>query len=411
MGKTLLSLWALFVAIALMMLGNGLQGTLLGVRAEAEGFNSATSGLIMMGYFGGLLLGALSIPKAIETVGHVRVYAALTSLASVAILLHPSFINPWTWGGLRFLTGFCYAGLYIVVESWLNDLSSNDNRGRVLSLYMVITMSAMAGAQYLLNLTSEQGFAGFALTSLLISLAALPLCLTPLPTPEFRTVEHLSLWDFYKITPLGFIGGLVVGLTQGCFYGMGAVYASAIGLPIELVSSFMAVTMLGGLLSQWPLGWLSDRWNRRGLLALVSLCAGLAAAAAGYFGKQDPNLLLICMGLFGAFSLPMYSLNIAHSNDRLRPEQRIEASGTLILVYSIGAMVSPGVVGYLMERLGTESYFGWLASIHIAMAVFTLYRMLRSSSPCPTQQAPAVVSGTLTTVRILHAPSTSNAQP
>ncbi|HXH03719.1 MAG TPA: MFS transporter [Candidatus Competibacteraceae bacterium] len=384
MHKTIASAWALFLGIALMMMCNALQGTLLGVRADAEGFSTAVTGMVMMGYFAGLLAGSLLSPRAVAAVGHIRVYAALSALASTAVLLHAVFIEPWVWGGLRFVTGVCYAGLYVVVESWLNDLASNEIRGRLLSLYMVVTMLAMAGGQYLLTLAPPGGYTAFILASALVSLAAIPMCLSANPAPAFKATEPLGLRDLYRISPLGFVGALGVGMAHASFYGMGAVYANRIGLPLALVSTFMAVPTLGGMLSQWPLGWLSDRWDRRRVITLITFLAAAVAALAGLVGQHSVPLLLACMGLFGVFSLPLYSLNIAHTNDHLRPEQMVAACSTLVLVYSLGAVLGPMVAGQVMERLGSDSYFGWLAGIHAAIGLFAVYRMARRSAPAPS---------------------------
>ena len=218
------SAWALFLGMGLLMLGNGLQASLLGIRAGAEGFGTGATGLVMTCYYLGFLAGSILTPKVVKNVGHVRVFSALASLASVAALVHSVFLDPFTWGAMRFVTGFAYAGLYVVAESWLNDRATNETRGSLLSVYMVVLFGGLAGGQLLLNVADPGGFLLFVLASVLVSLALVPISLTAGPAPEFDAPTPVGLLELYRVSPLGVAGAMGTGLAHGVLFGMGAVY-------------------------------------------------------------------------------------------------------------------------------------------------------------------------------------------
>ena len=385
--------WALFLGIAFIMLGNGLQGSLLGVRASLEGFPTAVTGLVMSAYFAGFLAGTALVPRLVSRVGHIRVFAALASLASAAVLAHSIFVTPPSWGAIRLVTGFCFAGLYIVAESWLNDRATNETRGQLLSIYMVVMLAGMGSGQFLLNVADPAGFQLFVLISVLVSLALIPILLTAAPAPQFHALSPFSLRELYRISPLGVLGTLGTGMAQGGLLGMGAVFAQEIGFSVAETSIFMAAAMFGGVLLQWPVGRLSDRFDRRRVLTIVTflaaICAIGASMAAGPFAAVAPAwaiYVLIC--IFGGMNMPMYSLTIAHANDFLEPHQMVAASGSLVLVGGIGAAFGPVTLAGMMSLMGPIGFFWGLGLVHAAIGIVALYRMSkRASRPIEDQGA------------------------
>jgi len=371
------SAWALLLGLALLMLGNGLQGTLLGVRATIEGFSTQTTGFVMTGYFVGFLVGSILGPKFVKNVGHIRVFAALASILSAAMLLHSLFIEPVTWFAIRVVNGFAVAGLYIVVESWLNDVATNRTRGQLLSVYMVILLGGMAAGQFLLNVANPAGFELFILVSVLVSVSLVPIALTITRAPAFDAPAHVSWRTMYESSPLGVVGCLIVGIAQGALMGMGAVYARAIGMGVADVSLFMATALAGGVALQWPVGHLSDRFDRRVIITIVTFGAALAALTGALAGEHSSAILLVAVFLFGGLCFPVYSLCIAHSNDHLEPEQMVAASGTLVLIAGIGASVGPATAAALMSLLGPSGFFWCLCAVHSLIGLFAIYRMSR----------------------------------
>ncbi len=391
MRSVVFSSWALFLGLALIMLGNGLQGSLLGVRASIEGFPTAITGFVMSAYFVGFLAGSTMVPRLVRRVGHIRVFAALASLASVAVLVHAVSVTPPSWGAMRLVTGFSFAGLYIVAESWLNDRATNETRGQLLSIYMVINLAGMGTGQFFLNLADPASFELFILISVLVSLALIPILLTAAPAPEFQTPSPVSLRQLYRISPLGVVGTLGTGMAQGGLIGMGAVFATQAGLSIAEVSIFMAALLFGGMLFQWPIGRLSDRFDRRRVLTVVTflaaICAISATLVAGPLADLAPSWsLYVLAGIFGGMNMPMYSLTIAHTNDYLEPSQMVAASGSLVLVGGIGATFGPVSLAGMMSVLGPAGFFWGLGLVHAAIGFFALYRMsARASRPLEDQ--------------------------
>jgi MFS family permease len=371
------SSWALFLGIALMMLGNGLQGSLLGIRASLEGFPTTVTGILMSGYYAGFLIGSVLAPRLVARVGHIRVFAALASLASSAILIHALWIHPAAWTVLRLLTGFCYAGLYVVVESWLNDQATNRTRGQLLALYMMVVLGAAAAGQWLLNAADPAGFHLFILVSVLVSLSSIPLALSTGPTPAFEAPSRVGVRQLYRVSPTGVVGYFGTMLASGAYFGMGAVYGRAIGLSVRDISLFMSLIMLGGMLLQWPIGRLSDAWDRRQVLTGVTFLAALFALLAGLAAGRSLVALFALAALFGGTNLPLYSLCVAYVNDYLERDQIVPASGTLVLIGGVGAAFGPITAAVAMRSFGPAGFFWWLATVHAAIGAFALYRMTR----------------------------------
>ena len=384
--------WALLIGIGFMMLGNGLQGTLLGLRATMEGFPTFITGIIMSGYFIGILVGSMIAPRLVERVGHIRVFAALASMASISILVHGIHVNPVSWTAMRFVTGLSYAGLYVVTESWLNYRASNETRGRVLSVYMVITTLGLGGGQFLLNLGDPKEIELFILVSMIASAGLIPILLTAKPAPGFGRTQKLSLKELYRASPLAVISSGLTGAAHGTIFGMGPVYAAHVLGRTDLVSIFMACVLLGGLVTQWPIGWLSDRINRRVTLSVLCLVAVLVCIAAMLLTKGSIAYFVIIVILGGA-AIPLYSLNIAYANDRLRPNQIIAASGSLVMITGIGLSTGPIVVSFLMGQFGPVSFFIGIAFFLALILAFSTWRMGISEAIDPSDQSPAIATG------------------
>lgn len=377
--------WVLLLAVALLMLGNGLHGTLLGVRATLEGFATAQTGFVMSGYFAGFLVGSIYVPAMMRRVGHIRVFAALASVGSGAVLLHSIFIDPWWWVGFRCITGFCFSGLYVVTESWLNGAATNRTRGQLLSLYMVVTWLGMSAGQYLLSTASPSSFELFVLVSVLVSLSLVPVALTPTRAPPFDSVDKLSVGALYRISPLGVVGICVSGCAHGGMLTMGAVFAQSLGMSTERIAVFMSSLMLAAMVAQWPVGWISDRFDRRSVIvACASASVMLAAAAAltaGSEGAASASALVVLFAALGACSLPMYSLFLAHTSDHLEPAQIMSASSSLVLMNGVGMLFGPPALAFAMGASGPAGFFWMLGALHLAVAGYAGWRMLRRDAP------------------------------
>ena len=389
-GATLLtawSVWALLLGMGMLMLGNGMQGTLLGLRASAEGFSSTVTGLVMSGYFAGFLGGAALTPIIIRRAGHVRVFAAMASLASVAILVHAMVVTPPVWGAMRIVTGFAYCGLFIVTESWLNDRADNEMRGRLLSVYLVITYVAMGGGQLTMNLASPDGYTLFLLNAVILSLALIPILLSHNREPDTSAPEPLSLGALYRISPLGTVGTFAVGMSHGAVFGMAAVFARGYDLSVAEVSVFMASLIAGGALLQWPIGRLSDRMDRRRVITAVALWVALLSAITVPVGRASDTGLIAFGFLLGGTILPLYALCVAYTNDHLKPAQMVAASSGLYKAVAVGAVIGPSLTGWLMDLFGPGGFLWYFCVLHAVLVVFALYRMTRSESPSLDEQA------------------------
>ena len=385
MFAAIASAWALLLGVALIMLGNGLHGTLLGVRATLEGFGTGTTGLVLTGYFAGFMAGSWIVPRLLAQVGHVRVFAALASFASGAALLHTLFVSPLSWGLFRLVTGFSIAGLYVVAESWLNDAATNKTRGQLLSVYMIILMGGMGGGQLLMNLYDPRSFELFVLVSVLISFALIPITLSAGRAPAFEAPESIGARALYRTSPLGVVGVFLIGIAHGALFAMGPVYATRIGLAVDLLSYFIAAALLGGLALQWPIGWLSDRFDRRKVIVAVAWVATGAAAGAGLGGEDSYAVLIVLTVLLGGTSLPLYSLCGAHINDHLTPRQMVAASATLVLVSGAGLTLGPSLAALAMGHTGPSGMFWSLAAAHGCVGFYGLYRMGRRD-PVPLEK-------------------------
>ena len=388
--------WALLVGIGFMMLGNGLQGTLLGLRATMEGFPTFTTGVMMSGYFVGIFIGSVFAPRLVGRVGHIRVFAALASAASIAILIHGLYVHALTWTLMRLITGISYAGLYVVTESWLNDRAGNENRGKLLSIYMVIVTLGLGCGQFMLNLADPGGADLFILVSVVVSFGLIPMLLTARPAPAFEMSGKMTLKRLFKASPLAVISNTLTGIAHGTIFGLGAVYAQQKGFSVEMVSIFMACFLFGGLLFQWPLGILSDRVDRRVVMAGMAAVAVLLTLLA-VFLSAGSVLFFAVIALLGGVAMPMYSMCIAYANDRLEPEEIVAASGSLVMVAGIGLSTGPIMVSFLMAQFGPDFYFTGIGGAFALIFLFAVYRMGQRAGVDVEDQVPSLAAGQIGT--------------
>ena len=374
MLKDLSASWAILIGIGFMMLANGLQGTLLGVRATIEGFSTFSTGIMMSGYFIGIFIGSIISPYLVARVGHIRVFSALASLASISILFHGIFIGPAEWMAMRIVTGICFAGFFVVTESWLNDRASNETRGKILSVYMVIVTAGMGAGQFLLNLHSPSEIELFILISVIISFGLIPILLTAKPAPSFTAAGKMNIFDLYRASPLAVIGNCLTGMAHGTMFGLGAIYASEVLVDLEKISWFMACFLIGPLISQWPIGHLSDITGRRVIMAILSILSIVFCLAALAVPTDSLWFYAALVGL-GSAAMPMYSTCVAYANDRLEPHQIVAASGSLVMVAGIGLSTGPIIVAFFMDYFNVRFYFWGIAVVFTMILFFTLIRI------------------------------------
>lgn len=381
MIQVLSSAWALLLGMMLLMVGNGLQGTLLGVRGEIEGFSTLEMSLVMSAYFLGFLGGSRMAPDLIRRVGHVRVFAALASFISAVMILYPALTNPVAWILGRVIIGFCFSGVYVTAESWLNNAANNENRGQALSLYMIVQMVGVVSAQALLLVGDPAGYETFVIASVLISISFAPILLSISPTPAFETTKPLPLRELLTISPLGCVGMFLLGGVFSSQFGMSAVYGAKAGLSLVQISGFVATFYVGAMLMQYPLGWLSDRMDRRYLIMVVAAVGGAGAVLGMLFGANFTTLLVAAF-LIGGLSNPLYSLLVAHTNDYLDHEDMAAASGGLVFINGLGAITGPLIVGWLMgdSVFGPPGFFLFMACLLVIMAGYAAYRSTQRPS-------------------------------
>ena len=370
--------WALLFGMFLLMLGNGLQGTLLGVRGSIEGMSPQTMSWVMTGYFVGFLFGSQLTPNMIRRVGHVRVFAALGSLVSACLILYAAWTNPYFWFLLRIIVGFCFSGIYVVAESWLNDSSSNETRGQTLSAYLIVQMMGIVLAQAVLNFADPSGYMLFIIISVVVSLSFAPILLSVSPAPQFQTSKRMTLSQLWSISPLGVVGQFFLGAIFAALFGMASVYGTERGLTVKDISLFVAAIYFGGMILQYPIGWVSDRMDRRVLIFIVCSIGTFFSFAANL--SDSFIWLLIVAFIIGGVSNPLYSLYIAYTNDYLEHDDMASASGGLIFLTGIGAIFGPSIVGWLLDEYGAASYFWFIGSVMAIMGSYALYRMTQTSS-------------------------------
>ncbi|UWP87811.1 MFS transporter [Aliiroseovarius crassostreae] len=380
MFQVLKSSWALLLGMMLLMVGNGVQGTLLGIRGGIEGFSTFHMSIVMSGYFAGFLFGSRLTPLMIRRVGHVRVFAALGSFISAVLILYPAMTHPIAWTALRVVIGFCFSGVYVTAESWLNNAADNENRGKALSLYLIVQMVGIITAQYLLVLGDPGGFMLFILPSVLVSIAFAPILLSISPTPAFENTKGMSLRELFLLSPLGFVGIMVVGGVYAAMFGMSAVFGSEIGMSVGEISFFVSMFYIGGLVLQYPIGWISDRADRRRLILVVAGIAGVASFVPLFAGSSY-YAFLVAAFFVGGMTNPLYALLLAYVNDYLDVDDMAAASAGLIFVNGIGAIMGPVVTGWIMSVLGPLGFFVYMGALLLLLLGYGLWRSTRRAAP------------------------------
>ena len=396
MNKVLKNSWALFLGMGFLMMAYGFQGSLLGVRAVQEEFSLTSTGFMMSGYFVGYFIGAATIPGLISRVGHIRVFAAFASMASLVILVHAIFINPFIWFILRVVTGISMVCIYTVAESWLNDRSSNKNRGSVLSIYMVILYGAMGIGMFLLNFSSPKNFQPFILISVITSLALIPILLTKKKPPTFKKIKAMNLREVYNASPFGMVSSLFYGTIQSALFTLLAVYAASMNFTIFEISLVTFLLAISGAVSQFPIGKLSDLYDRRKVIVFSTFAASIFALITLIVSRQiylpgelatSKTWFYIFLILFSFCSLPMFSLILAHTNDYIPKEKFVAAGAGLQFTFGLGAMSGPFLCSIFMNLVGSGGFFVFLFFFHGLIGLFGLYRMrVRESVENPDSQ-------------------------
>jgi len=377
------------LGMLLLMLGNGLQGTLLGVRGALENIDAVWMGYVMSAYYIGFLGGSRLAPMLVRRVGHVRVFAALGSLVSAAFILFAVHIDPLFWFLLRLIVGFCFSGIYVVAESWLNDSASNETRGQTLSLYVIVQMLGVILGQLLLNIADPGGYELFVLLSVMVSVAFAPILLSTGPVPVYSTARPMSLRELAAASPLACFGMFMLGGIFSGLFSMAPVYATQVGLSIAQVSWFVTALYVGGLVFQYPVGWLSDRTDRRFLIIGLTAAGTVISASAVWAGQSFYPLVAVAF-LLGGISNPLYSLLIAYANDYLETDQMSAASGGMIFISGVGAMGGPILIGYAMNEYGNQSFFIFLALWMAIICAYGSYRITQRAARVVGDAAPYI---------------------
>lgn len=364
----------LLLAAGILLAGNGLLGTLIALRGVHEGFSEATIGFMGTAYFAGFLVGCFYVPHLLRSVGYIRAFATLAALAATSTLLLVLVIDPVVWSGVRFLNGICFSGLFTVIESWLNTGARNENRGRLLAIYRIVDIVSVTGSQYIIPIVGVDGFAVFAIMSMMITFSLVPVSIADRSNPQPPQELRLDMKVVWLISPLAATGCIAVGLMNSAFRFVGPVYAEEIGLSVGEVVTFLNAGIIGGAAMQYPLGILSDRWDRRYVVLISTLAATLSAFAVMFIGGAGLSGYAFVF-LFGSFAMPIYSLLAAHANDKAKGGEFVQVAAGLLFFYSLGAVVGPLAASYLMQQYGPAALFGFIAAVNLAFIGVTLYRI------------------------------------
>lgn len=393
---------SLLTSITLIGICTGMTSTLLSLRATIENFGTLTTGIIMSAYFIGFLFGTTRAPKDIRRVGYIRAFGGLAALAAASILIQAIWVDPVVWFVMRFLTGFAISAIFVIVESWLNTMADNKNRGTLLSVYLVLIYGGLVAGQLILGITDPASFIAFALVALLINLSLIPILISVTVEPTTHEPRKVAIRSLLKVVPLGMVNAFIMQACYAMFYGIGPMYATYIGLSVAQVSLFMAAFILGGMLAQAPIGLLSDRIDRR---IVMACCAGTAAIMAFVLSQLDSSvawMIYLCVGLFGACALPLYSLGMAHTNDFLEKDQMVGATGAIIKVGGIGSIIGAPSVAALMQ-FGAVNYFFLLIMVLTSIVCgYSLYRVTkRAKADDQSHSAYAMLAPTQTSDELL----------
>jgi MFS family permease len=371
---------ALLAAVFILIAGNGLSNTLIPLGATAAHFPPLSIGFIGSAYFGGMLVGCLAAPRIIARAGHIRAFSAFVAVATVTTLLHPIFVDPAPWAGLRAVTGFCFAGLYATIESWMHDKAENVVRGRVLALYQIVHYAGSATGQQAIRFINPASYVPFSIVACALALSVLPLAFTRSDPPESPPVPRLRLGWLFRISPVGVVGALVSGIANGTVWSLAPVFAERSGLGAGGVASFMTAAIIGGALVQWPVGRLADRHDRRHIMLAAIALAIAAQAAIVWYATSDALVLIVLAALVGGSALVLYPLSSSHAQDLGGRENAVEVSTGLLLAYTIWAIVGPTTAAWLMGWYGPEALFIHNGAIHVIFVVFIIWRLWQRPS-------------------------------
>jgi len=397
---------ALLLSVGLLLMGNGLQGTLLPLRAALEDFSSVEIGLLGSSYFLGFAVGCFFGSHLIRRVGHIRTFTAMVAIASSVVLAHSLILSPLAWWLLRMATGVCFAVLYMVIESWLNEKASNETRGLVFSVYTVVNLTVITLGQLMLILGRPDDFMLFMLASILVSVAAVPVALTRAESPRPIETVRIRFMHLYRLSPVGVVGCIAVGLSNGAFWALGPIFASSDERNVADVALFMSIAVIAGAIGQWPLGLASDRMDRRRVIILACLGAAMAGVAMALFFQAWDRAILVLVFFYGLFAFPLYSICVAHMNDFVEADGYVEASSGLLLMFGLGAVAGPLIASAVIQSWGAQSLFMYTAWVHVATAAFAVHRM-RRRAPVPLEERVSFndalrVAQTVSTVDPLH---------
>jgi MFS family permease len=380
-----LATWGLFAGLTFLLVSAGIFSTLIGIRAELEQLPTLVSGGITTAYYAGFLLGSWYALRALKQVGHIRVYAALASLLSASTLVAGVFDSPIIWIIMRSSTGFCFAGLYVVAESWLNGLAKNHFRGRLLAVYNVVTIGAYGAGQLMVFNFDARSLSGYIFAAILASLAVVPVAVSEqAATPDTENHEHISLRELAKIVPTGFGTILFVGLAHGGLLGMAVIHATREGLSVGRVGVLIAVLQIGGMVLTWPISSASDDIDRR-IIGLLSSGAVIILAVLMLYQPVESIWTIVLLFAIGGFSFPLYAIAGAYTNDWVSPEQMGAAASQLVTLYGFGAMIGPLVAAPFLDIIGTQGFAWSIISLHALILLFLIYRIRAWHAPVTTK--------------------------
>jgi len=401
MRKEIFLLGSILFSAAIFIAGNGLIGTLIPVRAALAEFSNGTLGLIGSAYYLGFVVGCFAGRHLLARVGHSRTFAVCAGIAAATTLLQSIFLNPTVWIVMRCGFGFAAASLYMVIESWLNERATPEARGRIFATYMTVNYASLIVGQMLFSSNKPTSFTLFDLTAAFYALCLIPVGLTLLPQPQARAVPKIRPMRMFRISPVGVVGCIAVGLANSALWAWAPIFAQDHGLSRAWLSIFMSVLTLGGAAIQLPLGRLSDHVDRRFVILGICLASAVVGTALYFFAGSGRTNLLILIGLFGITALPFYGLSVAHANDRIPRESFVEASATLLMLNALAACLGPSIAALVIDILGSGALFLYTATIHAAMSVFVIYRLSVGKAligetrerfePMPPQSSPAAL--------------------
>lgn len=376
------------VSLIILVLGNGLFMTYVTVRLRMDNYSTIIIGIVSSAYYAGMFAGSIKSHKLIERVGHIRAYATFASMLGVLTLLQGFYISSWSWIILRFFNGITMAGLFITIESWLLVSSTKKIRGKVLSIYMIALYGSQSMGQFLLDIADPLGWIPYILVAILSSLSVIPVSITRTSAPLIETSSYLNVWELCKISPLGVIGCFLSGILLGTVYGLNPVYGQIIGLDLSQIALFMSITIFGGLVLQWPIGYISDYIDRRKVLFIASSLSVIISIIIALMGSMHIYILFSLIGTFGGLTFTLYPLSISHTCDQIDTQDFVSATGGLMLSYGVGAIIGPLCAPFSMKLFGPSGLFFFFALVGGILSGYSLVRLWISSPISSEEKLP-----------------------